>query len=325
MKNLLFIGYSSEVRTKQSGYEHIVDLKDDNYKTSYLDAKNLPFGFIPCGTRGKRLNLYFLEFIGHMKSKKYDLIHNFHCDQPAILKIPSKRKYKAVATTHLNYHEFSERQIKILKSYDAVICLNSAEERFLQDLCINAKFIPHGFNKPNFQFNRAILDNYKDKINICFSGVCYRDYETLEFFISQIQDKDYIQLHLLGQKKTEKERFSKFKNVKIYDFLSDDDYYSVLASCDYNFLPLTFATANNTLLEAQFLGVESILPNMEGLSDYASEKFNIFYSNKIELLGIIKHLRKNEKNLELESFSNKFLWNSIFKETIRLYNSLFKE
>lgn len=323
MKKLLFIGYSSEIRTKQSGYEHIVDLESQAYSTDYLDAASLPFGFIPCGSRGKRLNLYFLELIGHFKSKKYDLIHNFYCDQPALLKLPKERNYKAVATTHLNYHNFSKHQIKILRSYDVVICLNSKEEEFLKNLNINAKFIPHGFYKPNFKLNQTIFDAYKEKINICFAGVCYRDYKTLEFFISNIQQRLDIQVHLLGQKKAEKEFFSKFKNVKVYDFLSDDDYYSVLSLCDYNFLPLTFATANNTLLEAQFLGVESILPKMEGLCDYASANHNIFYSDNTELLEIIKRLHKNKKNKELEVYSAKFSWNSIFAETIRIYDSLF--
>ena len=46
-----------------------------------------------------------------------------------------------------------------------------------------------------------------------------------------------------------------YKNAITYDWVDDNVYYTLLSKCDYNFLPLAFATANNTLLEAQFLGI----------------------------------------------------------------------
>ena len=72
-----------------------------------------------------------------------------------------------------------------------------------------------------------------------------------------------IMFHAVGQCSDWKKRMSSMENITVYPFLSDD-YYSLLSKCDYNFLPLTFATANNALLEAQALGITSILPKISG-------------------------------------------------------------
>lgn len=328
MKNkLLYVGYSAENRTKASGYEHIIDFSHDDYDKSYMDAANLPFGFIPTGQRGKRINLYFLEIMSHLSASKYDIIHNFYCDNQLLFKYPSSRKYAAIATTHLNYHDFTKYQLNVLKSYDRVIVLNSMEENVLREKGIQAVFIPHGFDVPKFQENANILDNYSNTVNVCFSGVCYRDYETLRYFIENIKENKDIVLHILGQRREVKEQLRALNqnNVAVYDFLSDDDYYSVMSKCDYSFLPLTFATANNTLLEAQFMGIKSILPNMEGVSDYASMDYNLLYNSREELLNIIRNLKKEVPDEKLVNYAQKFKWSYIFDQTKIIYDDALKK
>lgn len=150
MKNLLFVGYSADNRTKNSGYEHIIDFRSDEYTTTYLDVAKLPFGFIPVGKKGKRINLYFLEIVGHLCASKYNLLHNFCCDNQLLYKYPIDRKFGIIATTHLNYHNFTEFQINILKSYDKVIVLNSQEEEILKEKGLDSIYIPHGFSTPIF-------------------------------------------------------------------------------------------------------------------------------------------------------------------------------
>ena len=327
MRKLLLVGYSAENRTKASGYEHIVDFHDCDYDSEYMDAARLPFGFIKTGQRGKRINLYFLEIFSHIKSRKYDVIHNFYCDNQLLFRYPSKRKFAAIATTHLNYHNFSNYHLKVLRSYDYVIVLNSKEERILSEKGINAVYIPHGFNYPDFSLDAHILDNYKDKINICFSGVCYRDYDTLRFFIDNIKDRDDICLHILGQRKEVKDELRELNqdNIIVYDFLPDDTYYSIFSQCDYSFLPLTFATANNTLLEAEFLGIKTIIPNIEGTQDYASEELNLLYNSHDELKGIIGKLQKEGKSQDLMDYAHRFDWNNVFAKTKDVYDQAYKK
>lgn len=324
MNSLLYAGYSAQNRTKASGYEHIVEFRDTNYHVDYLDAANLPFGFIQTGMRGKRINLYFLEIFSHLRAYNYNLIHNFYCDNQLLFSYPKNRKFGAIATTHLNYHDFSKKQLQVLRSYDKVIVLNSKEEEVLKSFGIDSVFIPHGFDRPKFHMNCDFKDRYKDYVNICFSGICYRDYKTLFFFLNEIKGKKNIVLHILGQKREIKERIRSmnYTNVIVYDFLPDDDYYSIMSMCDYSFLPLTFATANNTLLEAEFLGIRSIIPNIEGTIDYASMQYNLFYQSEEELHEIIIKLEKEEVCNKLIKYSDRFQWKNIFRSTKIIYDDV---
>ena len=100
-------------------------------------------------------------------------------------------------------------------------------------------------------------------------------------------------------------------------------YYSVMADCDYNFLPLTFATANNALLEAQFLGIKSILPDISGIEDYAAPKpMNVFYSSQDELNSIMDRLTKSTPSSDIIKHAEQFLWENIYPKLMEFYNHI---
>lgn len=141
--------------------------------------------------------------------------------------------------------------------------LSSEEERKLQEFGIHAVFLPHGFSVPQFTYRKPKY-LFEKKANIFFSGSNYRDEETFFYIVEQMRSlRPDIMFHAVGQCSDWKKRMSSMENITVYPFLSDD-YYSLLSKCDYNFLPLTFATANNALLEAQALGITSILPKISG-------------------------------------------------------------
>ncbi len=112
------------------------------------------------------------------------------------------------------------------------------------------------------------------------------------------------------------------ENVVVYPFLDDDKYFTIFSLCNYSFLPLTFATANNTLLEAQILGVQSILPKINGVSDYADMQHNLFYENMNELCNLFLKLQINQYHKEIEEFSHKFFWENIYSKLNDLYRNV---
>lgn len=314
---ILFVGYRDERHSKFGGYDYIAHYPN----TDFLNASKLPFGFVPVGKSGKKINILFLDFYARKQANKYDVIHYFYSDFMLFKKLPEKRHCKFVATVHMKTESFSQKQITILKSFDKVICLSSSEERALKEKGVNAFFIPHGFNKPVFNFKRSV--NFDDsKINLFYSGMNYRDFSTfLKIAKFSENEKLNVQFYAVGQSDEYKKNLAHCKNVCVCPRLSDDEYYSLLASCDYNFLPLTFATANNALLEAQFLGVVSILPQIQGVTDYADGKKNIFYTDFSDLKGQFSKLAKQIQKNELISFSEKFCWKEIYKELEKVYES----
>lgn len=86
-------------------------------------------------------------------------------------------------------------------------------------------------------------------------------------------------------------------------------------------MPVTFATANNALLEAQAVGIKSILPRIPGILDYAAID-NIFYDNIENLINLIDHLSKSSISTEIISHAQKFRWENIYLQLDEFYRGL---
>lgn len=317
---ILYVGYRDSRHSKFGGYDYISQFPG----ADFFDASKFPFGFIPVGKRGKKLNLFCLDFVARLYAKKYDVVHYFYSDFMLFKKLPKRRKCKFIATVHMKSENFSKKQLAILKSFDKVICLSSSEEIRLRKMGINAFFVPHGFNKPIFSFKTP--ENFDDrKINIFYSGMNYRDFDTFLKIVDFSKSENMnICFYAVGQSTVNKEKLYCKDNVVVCSRLTDDEYYSLLSLCDYNFLPMTFSTANNALLEAQSLGITSILPKIPGVLDYANENENLFYSSLSELYKYFSFLLKKNVNRALMQYSEKFLWKEIYKRIESVYSEELK-
>ena len=322
MKKILYVGYRDNSHSSAGGYDSIIG----NPEADCLMGQNVPFGFIPVSTRGKILNVTFLDIISRFKRLKYAITHYFYGDT---LVVPFLRlnRHKIVVTIHLNIEE--ERRckssfIKVLRSVDGIVVLSTNQKKMLKEKYnLDSVFIPHGFNRPEFEKVESILN--KNKINVCVLGQNYRDYDTMEAIIKFcLERRSDICFHLIGQPQRIKEQFYNYCNVVVYPRIPDDKYFSVVNDCDYSFLPLTFATANNALLEAGFLGTASILPQIPGVEDYgAPSPLNLYYSNMAEAKKLFVSLKKRNKSLDLIRFCEEnFLWDSVYYKLNDYYKTL---
>jgi glycosyltransferase involved in cell wall biosynthesis len=216
-----------------------------------------------------------------------------------------------------------------IKTLDAIIVLKKDYvEAVYRATGVKTVFIPHGFDKPVFKkvMTGDIRGNSinTEMINVSFIGENYRDYDILDFIIRNTSNKNIV-FHLIGQRQETIEIFKKKPHVLCYSYLDNNAYYSLLSNCDYNFLPLTFATANNVLLEAQSLGIVSILPRLSGILDYAAGEGNIYYDANDDLLKIFNGLKKSSVQGKLIKYSEKFAWKEIFKQLDLFYNGLLED
>lgn len=321
MVKVLFVGFRDPFHSAAGGYDKITGYPNSDI----LLDKDVALGFIPMHKSGKVLNTFCLDLVARMRRRKYDVTHYFYGDM-LIFPFKSNKKHKVVATIHQDVkqrHRNSEMFKKTLKSLDGVVCLSSAQQKLLQDeFGVHSVFIPHGFEKPVFDHVANMVD--KSKINVVIIGSNYRDIETMKLAIDYCRIScSGIFFHLLGQPAHIKELFSEYGNAKCYSRLNDNEYYSLISDCDYNFLPLTFATANNALLEAQFLGVTSILPQMEGIDDYAAPgPLNLFYKSNDDLQKVFSALEQKSNNRDLQLFAERFLWSNIYPQLKNFYNKL---
>lgn len=313
---VLFVGYRDKNHSSAGGYDRIINFPN----SEHIMGEKLPFGFIPVGKRGKFLNLFFLNQCARCNLNKYDIVHFFYGEM--IKTYTKHRKCKLVATIHMRVSDNSHKILAKMMNFDGIIALSSAQANFLCKKGINAVFIPHGFECPSFYYQRSMIDD--KKINLVISGNNYRDVKTMRTAIIYCKkNRPDIHFHLVGQKLNTKEEFAEFSNVTIYPRISDDAYFSLMSDADYSFLPLNFATANNTLLEAQFLGLKSILPLIDGITDYAAPSpLNYYYDNVEELYKILSVLEKSHKCDDLVRFADKFRWENIYSQLELFYCSL---
>ncbi|GHT85273.1 hypothetical protein FACS1894137_09350 [Spirochaetia bacterium] len=184
---ILFSGFRDKNHSQYGGYDHVVRFSNESY---FLDAANVPFNFIPFDKRGKRINIYFLDLFSRLLRNKYDILHIFYGDVQIFFPYRKLLKNKIVATIHRSIESLTLRKINILRKFDSVIILSTEQCLKFRNLGINAKFIPHGFNTPNYNYNLPLNHGNKinlEKINIFFSGHHYRDFNMLYFFL-QIQN-----------------------------------------------------------------------------------------------------------------------------------------
>jgi len=326
--NILFVGSRDHRHSSAGGYDKIALYPGANS----LSDKDVIFGSIPVGTRGKCINVFFRDIYARFLRNRYDIVHFFYGDT-ILLPYRHSRKHKIVATIHLDvaqHNRLPSLFIKALKSIDGVVVLGSHQAEVLRkQYSINAVFIPHGFSKPEFTLvdleplNHISMDDY---VNIFVSGTNYRDMDLLQKSIEYLEGcRKNVFFHVVGQTSAMIRKLNMFKNVFCYPRLSDDEYFTLLSRCDYNFLPLTFATANNALLEAQFLGVKSILPEIPGITDYAAPyPKNLFYNSFNHLKEVLLSINKEQISTDIIKFSERFLWANIYNKLANYYFNIMK-
>lgn len=327
---ILYSGFHDANHSRNGGYDKITHI---DLEKKILLSNNYIWGNVPISSQFSRIPFYLLDIHTRILRNKYDITHLFYGELTSLPFLPyhKSRKHKTVITLHLKIedHHCIDLYINQLKKYDGIIVLSSGQKEILESKYgLKSTFIPHGFSKPEFKFapvrdinNRGI--DY-GKINISTIGSNYRDFETLKYIVNKLASNEKVHFHLIGVPIDVKDFVKNNPNVSVYQRLDDDQYYTLLSLMDFNFLPLTFATANNTLLEAQFLNVKSILPNMAGISDYAAPMpLNIYYDNKTELIKIISNLEKGHKDSQLSKFAEQnFSWNVVYKRLSQYYSSL---
>lgn len=326
---VLFSGFIGRRLSKFGGYDKITDiplkkkiLLLEDYK---IFSKKNTYSI---------LSFIFLELFTNIFRFKYNITHYFYGEGTKLKIVPLFRipQRFTVATIHMNIEDerkHKKRFLNYLRRCDGIIVLSSQQKKVLKEKYnIDSEFIPHGFYEPKFQYKEVsdMNDNNinKNKINIITIGVNYRDYETFLKVIEKYQDNEKFAFHLVGVPQRVKEQMKDYKICHIYDRLNDDEFYSIISDMDYGFLPLTFATANNTVMESQFLNLKGIYPNIEGIKDYAAPSpYNFFYNDINELYNIFDNLNKYTKDNYLYQFAKKnFEWKNIFTKIENYYSRI---
>lgn len=326
---ILFSGFRDSLHSSAGGYDKITGMPGD---VSILLGNSYPFGS-HFGSHVIRIPLTMLDIHTRFVCRKYDITHLFYGEMTVIpVAYPKSRKSKTVITLHLNVDEKPSWFKKMLPGFDGIVVLSTQQQRRLKEKYgLESVFIPHGLDKPEFEYvmpkSETGAEFNRGAVNVAMIGNNYRDFRLLERVVDFVEKNGRdILFHIVGMPADEKKIFRKYKSVRVYGRLDNDEYFTLLSECDYNFMPLKFATANNTLLEAQSLGISSILPAITGITDYAAEApLNTFYSSEDELMRIFSKMEKRGRDEAIIKFSERFYWENIYKQLEAYYKRILQK
>jgi len=112
-------------------------------------------------------------------------------------------------------------------------------------------------------------------------GSNYRDFDLLERIIAQRGPRD-VEIHLVGVRDEVRRRFDEQARVVYHHRLDPASYDDLLRESFALLLPLTFATANNALLEAYRCYLPAFASRIDGITDYAVDGDRSLFSSPEE-------------------------------------------
>ena len=269
-RRILYSGFKWKQHHELSGYQQVVPKGAD-----YVNGGDLLFGDAPFRSVKNRINLFVLDLVTAAKGLRYDCVFMFYPEHsvyfaPAILRLAGVRVVYAVhiderywfGPTNKLFMKLKRWQTRFVNHFIVLsrVQLPHFESRFRN----RVTFIPHGIW---CTMDMAVTEQSTSKILVI--GDSYRDYDLLAAAAAHFEDRHpEVTFHLVGVDKEKVATKGKRANMVTYPRLDNTDYYNLIAQCEFIYLPLTYAAANNALLEGISLGVPVVCNNLEGVLDY---------------------------------------------------------
>ena len=333
---VLYSGFHYLHHNRGSGYDQIVPDPD-----RYVSGENLPYADRLESTTPRHLNFLLLDLITLARALRYDTVHYFYPEStaylsPWLLRLLGKR---IVYTVHLDdsqwlgptrsvHHRIKQ---KSLRAAHAIVVLSSQQRGVFAAAFPDKRvsFVPHGFT-----FDSAAeppLDLFEARIRgqrrLVLVGTNYRDFDTLENILAQRGSRD-VQIELVGMDDAAKSRFAQQAGVVCHPRLDAQTYNSLLLESFALLLPLTFATANNALLEAYSSYLPVFMSRIDGVTDYAADGDRSLFSSaeefwsKYDALAVLGPQELRDYCVALHTAArDRFSWPKVRTDVAQLYRS----
>lgn len=277
-----------------------------------------------------------------MRSKRFWMTHVLYADSQAIMTPGARSGLRYVGTIHLPISPLrhgspslkdiavARRRKSLLGNFAGLVVLASsqvdeAHEAYPRS---HVRFIPHGVEIPISQEMRSPASSETGVFRIAVVGSNYRNWEELNAILRIIaHSRPHWAVHIIGVPKKEQDRLRVAENMVIEPRLNDFTYYGLLSQCHALLLPLTFATANNALLEAHALGTVSVCSDVPGIRDYGLSTTRLFTGpdEAIDQLDQLNNACESDRQslcLATRAESARFGWPAIAERTREFYRTV---
>lgn len=281
---VLYAGLRFQHHQSGSGYDLVVPAGAD-----HVDADRVPvLGRQPDGSWMRRLSLLLADGLTLLRGLWHPVVHYYYPEDTAFVSawLLSRLGKRLVFTIHLSDavwlqgqgmgRTFGLKQASLRHAH-AIVTLSSAQHRRFQARFPQKQvaFVPHGYEPLPEPVSDQRLRRRHAGLELLVVGENYRDFDQLAGIIA-LRGQRPVRIHLVGVGAAARQRFGAIEGVVVHPRLSDQAYAERLDRSFALLLPLSFATANNALLEAHKWALPSFCSDVEGARDYATPQTRLY-------------------------------------------------
>ena len=241
-----------------------------------------------------------LGALRHGLGARYDLVHFLdgeHAPQylPAALR-HSRARVRTVATYHQPAATL-ERLVRrdVVAQLDHVIVVAPSQLQFFAGLLPADRIhvILHGVDIDFFRPSRARAPDRR--LRCVTTGHWLRDWAAFRAVAAALRDDTRIAFEVVSSDPT---AFAGLSNVLVHQSLDDKSLAGLYRSADVLFLPLTEATANNTLLEGMASGLPVVASELSAVRSYLQDEAGLLVEGNL-VEGFVAALRRLSDDVDL--------------------------
>lgn len=292
----------------------------------------------------KHINLYNIgDFIAELNifyeasRRPYALVHSLYAEDQLNILLTNKRRLKTplLGTFHLppesNYMRrvLKAEKMERFRNLDGAIAVSRSLATFYEDWIGKGKvtYIPLGVD-----INVFIPDPDKKSpkdstpLQVLIVGSHGRDWSVIHKVMNAVKENEIPIRFTAVIRPGLRNRFEDHPEVKLFSGISEPELIELYRTSDVLLMPVTFATANNSLLESLACGTPVISTNTGGIPDYLNSDSGWLMPNGdahatynlLSQLTLNKSLI-NEKEEAARQWATNFSWENIANQVSRYY------
>lgn len=334
-----------------AGYDRLlnnidsVDISPVRRKHYFIQKKYRKYFWNKIYQKSRLLNHYGLsDFITEArvllrsKLKSTDVVHALYAEDQLNLLLQHREKLSSalVGSFHLPVESAYIQNVLPTGIFDrfrrldaAIVVSNSMVDHYEKLIGAGKVFyVPHGIDTEIFCPAEIEKDKHSEKLEILIVGGHGRDWKLVEQTI--LQTKKYgldISFRAVVPPGVSR-RLKLLPNTETFSGIPEKELIDLYRKADAVFLPVNFATANNSLLEALACGTPVISTNIGGIPDYLNEDCGWLLpeGNSESIFELLHSVSKNRELAKMKSVpartsALRFDWENIAEEIQAVYST----
>ncbi|MET0386196.1 MAG: glycosyltransferase family 4 protein [Polyangiales bacterium] len=331
--SVLYSGFRFSHHNPGSGYDACVPTGH-----AYVCGNTLPWSDHPESSWKRHVNFLLVDLATLARGLTAETVHYLYPENTAYLspwplRLLGKR---IVYTLHLSEDEwlgpvpsmFMRLKQLSLRATHAIVALSREQqavyaEHFPDKLI---EFVPHGIDfDTRVELSAELFARRLQRPSLVVVGHNYRNFDLLERIIES-RGHRMVTFHLIGMDTATRQRFAGKPGVICHPHLEQEAYEQLLRGALAMLLPLSFATANNAILEAYKACLPVLATRIPGVTDYAVDGDEGLFDSpnelwsKFDALLRLDSTRLRERSLGLRRRAReRFSWNTVRGLLTQLY------